>query len=119
VTEKTRIELVDAADAPEELASLSRWLGDDEEFRGRVRLVRAPVTEGTMGALPDALSVGLASGGALTVLAGSVSVWLKQRRSTLTVKITREDGSSQEITAAGPAADELAAKLDPHRQPGA
>jgi Effector Associated Constant Component 1 len=117
VTEETRIELVGAVDPHEELASLSRWLGDDDEFRGRIRLVRAPLADGAMGGLPEALSVGLAGGGALTLLAGSVSVWLKQRRSVLTVKITHRDGSSQEITAAGPAADALAAKVDPHRQP--
>jgi hypothetical protein len=79
-------------------------------------MVQAPIADGQMGGLAEVLSVGLASGGALTVLAASVSVWLEQRRSSLTVKIVNEDGSSQEITAAGPAADIIAAKVDPHRQ---
>lgn len=110
-----RVEIVGAQDIHDELASLSRWLGDETEFRGRVRMVRTPVPEGGMGGLVEALSVGLAGGGALTVLAGSVSVWLRQRRSTLTVRIVNEDGSSQEITATGAAADTLATKVDPHR----
>jgi hypothetical protein len=113
---EARVEVVGAADTHDELASLSRWLGDEAEFRGRVWMVRAPVTDEQMGGLAELLSVGLASGGALTMLAGSVSVWLKQRRSTLTVKVVNEDGSSQEITAAGPAADKVAAKIDPYRQ---
>lgn len=113
---KARVEVVGAADADGELASLSRWLGAEAEFRGRVQLIRSPPVEGRMGGFADALGVALASGGALTVLASSVSVWLRQRRSTVTVKIVDDDGASREITASGPAADTLAAKIDPHRR---
>jgi hypothetical protein len=112
---EARLELVGGDVGHDELSSLWRWLGDEAEFRGRVRIEEAPVQAGQMGGLAEALTVALTSGGALTVLAGSVSVWLQQRRSTLTVKIVNPDGSAQEITASGPAADTLAAKVDPHR----
>jgi hypothetical protein len=115
VDTEARVEIVGAADVHDELASLSKWLGGESEFRGRVRMLRAQLTDGQMGGLTDALSIGLASGGALTVPAGWVSVWLRQRRSTLTVEIGHKDGSSQEVTAAGPAADTLAAKIEPRR----
>jgi hypothetical protein len=112
---EARLEIDGAAEVQDELSSLRRWLGDEAEFRGRVRVERAAVGPGEMGGLIDALSVSLASGGALTVLAGSVSVWLRQKRSTLTVRIVNADGSSQEISARGPAADTLAKKIDPRR----
>lgn len=110
-----RLELVGSDNQNDELASLWRWLGDEPEFRGRVRIVTAPLEAGRMGGLAEYLSIALAGGGALTVLARSVSVWLEQRRSTLTVKIVNTDGSSQEISASGPAADAIAEKFDPHR----
>jgi Effector Associated Constant Component 1 len=110
-----RLVITGGDDTHEDLSSLRQWLADEPEFRGRVRIVEAPIREGQMGGLAEALSVGLASGGALTVLASSVSVWLRERRSKLTVKIVKPDGSSQEITASGPAADVLATKVDPHQ----
>lgn len=112
---EARLLVIGSDDVQGELASLRRWLGDEPEFRGRVRFEEAPVRAGQMGGLAEALSVGIASGGALTVLAKSVSVWLRERRSTLTVKIVNPDGSSQEITASGPAAESLAVKVDPHQ----
>jgi hypothetical protein len=108
-----RVLLSDADDVHDELSSLRTWLSAESEFRGRVRLERAPIQDGQMGALADALQVGLSEGGTLTVLAGSVAVWLRQRRSKLTVKIVNPDGSSQEITASGPAADVIAPKVKP------
>jgi hypothetical protein len=110
-----RLEISGASDTQDELGSLRAWLGDEPEFRGRVRAVEASLLPGQMGGLIDALTIALAGGGALTVLAGSVSVWLQQRRSQLTVKIVNPDGSAQEITASGRAADTLAPKVDPHR----
>ena len=100
----------------DELYSLRQWLSGEDEFRGRIKLEQAPIQPGEMGAITDALQVALSNEGALTVLAGSVAVWLRQRRSKLTVKIVNEDGSSQEITASGPVADTIGAKVDPHQQ---
>lgn len=112
---EARVLLSGGEDAQDELSSLRQWLADEAEFRGRVRVERAPVEPGHMGAITDALQVALSNEGALTVLAGSVAVWLRQRRSKLTVKIVNEDGSSQEISASGPAADTIARKVDPHQ----
>jgi hypothetical protein len=110
---EARLSLTGADDVHDELGSLRRWLSDEEEFRGRVRVEQASPMPGQMGGLTEALTVALGSGGALAILANSVSVWLRQRRSSLTVKIVNSDGSSQEYTATGPAADTLAAKIDP------
>ncbi len=112
---KARLHVIGGDDTHAELSSLRQWLSSESEFRGRVRIEEAPIQPGHMGGLAEALTVALGSGGALAVLAGSVSVWLQQRRSQLTVKIVNPDGSSQEITASGPAADTLATKVDPHR----
>ena len=111
-----RVEVIGTDDQQEELSLLRNWLADEPAFRGRVRLETAPIDDGHMGGLAEALVVALGSGGALTVLAGSVTVWLQQRRSTLTVKIVDPDGGSLEITASGPAADTIAAKVDPHER---
>src|SRR5262245_32707331 len=96
-----RVEITGCEDVQDELASLRRWLADEPEFRGRVRTELAAPLPYQMGGLAEALTVALSSGGGLTVLAGSVTVWLQQRRSKLTVKIVNPDGSSQEITASG------------------
>ena len=112
---EARLLLSGGEDAQDELGSLRQWLSAEAEFRGRVRVERAPIEPGQMGAVSDALQVALSNEGALTVLAGSVAVWLRQRRSKLTVKIVNSDGSSQEITASGPVADTIGAKVDPHQ----
>ena len=112
---EARLKLNGTDSQQDDLVSLRRWLSDEPEFRGRIRIEDAPLRADQMGGLAEALSVALAGGGSLTVLAGSVSVWLRQKRSALTVTIVNPDGSSQEITASGPAADTLAAKVDPHR----
>jgi hypothetical protein len=112
---EARVELGGSDDVQDELLSLRQWLSDEEEFRGRVQVEQAPIQPEHMGAVADALQVALSNEGALTVLAGSVAVWLRQRRSKLRVKIVNADGSSQEITASGPVADTLATKVDPHR----
>lgn len=112
---EARLEVIGGSDMQEELGRLRLWLGDEPDFRGRVGIVQAPLQAGQMGGLIEALTVALGSGGALAVLAYSVSVWLQQRRSEVTVRIVNADGSSQEITTSGPAADSLAAKVDPHR----
>jgi Effector Associated Constant Component 1 len=113
---EARVEVSGADELHDELSSLLNWLAGEDAFRGRVWIASSAIEAGAMGGLAEALTVALESGGALTVLAGSVSVWLRQRRSKLTVKIVNPDGSSQEITASGPAADTLAAKVDPHRR---
>jgi hypothetical protein len=48
-----------------------------------------------MGGISDTLTVAVGSGGALTVLATSISVWLRHRRSDLTVEITIGDRTAK------------------------
>jgi hypothetical protein len=51
-----------------------------------------------MGSVVDTLAVAVGSGGALTVLANSLSTWLRQpRRSTVRVSVVRPDGTKIEI----------------------
>jgi Effector Associated Constant Component 1 len=45
-----------------------------------------------MGTAFDALQVAVGGGGALTVLAGSISTWLATRRQDVALKLTRSDG---------------------------
>jgi hypothetical protein len=110
---EARLELLGGENLPDELDSLHKWLSNQHAFRGRLRIEWRPLQPGQMGGLAEALAVGLGSGGALAMLASSVSVWLQQRRSKLTVKIVNPDGSSHEITASGLAADTLATKFEP------
>lgn len=112
---EARITVDGVDDVDGALSSLLQWLTAEDEFRGRLRLDRAPVQPGDMGVLSDALSVAISGEGALTVLAGSIAVWLRQRRSTIKVKIVNADGSVQEISASGPSADAIAAKVEPHK----
>lgn len=78
---QARIRVTVGRDIAAEVASLSEWLGREAVFRGRVQLERQPFEPGHMGAIADTLTVALGAGGAVTVLASSVSVWLRQRRS--------------------------------------
>lgn len=52
-----------------------------------------------MGAALETLQVALGAGGAATVLATSVSVWLKTRRPSVSLRVRRRDGSELEIDA--------------------
>lgn len=103
-----KLRVLDSDEPYEEVQSLRAWLADEREFRGRVELDAVPVQPGEMGALTDVLTVALASGGAVTVLANSVSVWLQQRHSALRVEVRNPDGAHTTITAEGHVADEMA-----------
>lgn len=72
-----------------DLGSLYEWLRNEDGLRGRVQLVREPFGEQEMGAAQDAIAVALGSGGALTVLASALPVWMRQRRgSQVKVEVT-------------------------------
>ena len=45
-----------------------------------------------MGAVSDALIVAVGSGGVLTALASSLSVWLRHRHSDVEIEVTGDDG---------------------------
>ncbi|GLY71689.1 effector-associated constant component EACC1 [Amycolatopsis taiwanensis] len=91
--------VVEGVDAVAGLASLTDWLRREGELRGRVRLIRHPPEQGQMGSLVDVLAVAVGGGGALTALAGSLSVWLRQpRRATVRIAVAKPDGTKVEIT---------------------
>lgn len=73
--------------------SLWDWLRDEPELRGRLRTRSAPTPDETMG-VPIELVVVLAAAtpAVAAALARSVSIWLVQRRSDLTIKVTGPDG---------------------------
>jgi Effector Associated Constant Component 1 len=82
-----------------ELAALRDWLMQESPRPGRVTRLEEPPEPGTMGALSDTLQVALASGGAGSVLAGSLATWLTTRRRPVSLRLKRPDGSELEINA--------------------
>ena len=108
---QAKVRVLGSRDAEGDFRSLRDWLAREPELRGGVRTEEKPVRPGELGALEDVLMVALGSGGAATVLARSVSVWLQQRRSELSVEITAPNGTHVEITGAGPASDQIAKSL--------
>lgn len=93
-----RVRVVEGRDPEGQLASLREWLGREDALRGRVRGVGPAVGAEDMGAVADTLAIALGSGGAVAVLAQSVSVWLQQRRSDVTVEVTSPSGQSVSVT---------------------
>lgn len=76
------------SNASDELRNLRNWLSDEPELHGLVTAVEQPIAPGHLGGVFGTLSVAVASGGALTVLASSVIVWLRQRTSDITLDIS-------------------------------
>jgi hypothetical protein len=59
--------------------SLRDWLGWESELRGHIELVESGAVPGTLGSgLVEALTVGVGSGGAVTVLISAIVSWLRQ-----------------------------------------
>ena len=89
--------VIDGTDT--DVDSLLDWLRSEADLRGRVRLGSGAIAPGTMGATPE-LVVGLsAAAGVATALARSLSVWLLQRRSDVTVIVTGPDGRHVAVSA--------------------
>jgi hypothetical protein len=88
---------VDGRDADRE--SLWDWLTREPELRGRLLAVAAPAPREAMGAPAD-LVVQLAGATAVwAALASSLSVWLVQRRSDVTITVTLPDGRKVSVSA--------------------
>lgn len=96
---QARIRVTAGRDIVAELASLREWLGREAAFRGRVQVERQPIESGHMGGIADALIVALGAGGAVTALASSVSVWLEQRRSDVSIEVSSPNGKKITVTA--------------------
>jgi hypothetical protein len=84
--------------AADELRSLRAWLLDEDALRGHVRLVAGTVVPGTLGSGVEALAVILAPGGVATAVASVLIAWIRHRTSDVTLKVTRPDGTSYELS---------------------
>lgn len=96
---QARIRIVEGRHQVEELVSLKQWLTREDELRGQVTFSRSQLVADEMGGVADAVMVALGSGGAATVLAGSLSVWLRSRRADVTIEVTGPDGRSVRVVA--------------------
>ncbi|MFF4571030.1 hypothetical protein [Streptomyces sp. NPDC001410] len=95
------VRVTDGADgtaAADETRSLLAWLAEADELRGRVTPQEGPPVPGTLGPVLDGLVVALGSGGAVTGLTTALVAWIRSRHSNVTVRATRPDGASLEIS---------------------
>jgi hypothetical protein len=74
-----------------DVQALFAWLQRDDEFRGRVRAVTKPPAPGEMGGAAQMVTVALGSGGAIAVLAATLSAWVTSRRTRITVDLSVGD----------------------------
>jgi Effector Associated Constant Component 1 len=84
--------------ASEYRRSLAEWLNSEEDLRGLVSAVRPAPEAGKMGTAVELLTVALGSGGAGAVLVRSISTWLTQRRSEVSVSLKDADGHEFQFT---------------------
>lgn len=84
---------VDSVNGPAGTDDLRRWLGGQPDLRGRIRRQTDGPAPGTMGAAGDAVLAVLEPGGVAAACAGAVVAWVRTRRGTQTVTITRPDGT--------------------------
>lgn len=81
-----------------ELAALLEWLQGERGLAGAIREVRRPPRPSELGGMVEALAVALGTGGAAGTFARSLFAWLRTRRPSLTVTITK-DGRSIAVEA--------------------
>ena len=83
----------------DDAADLGMWLGEDDDLRGHVRMLPAAVPQGALGAELAQLLVSVESGGAATALASVLVAWLRRRTGSVSVRLTRPDGTELQIDA--------------------
>jgi len=76
-------------DEPGELAALLEWLRCEPGLAGAIREVRTPPGPGELGGAAEALVAALGPGGAAGALAGSLFGWLRTRRPSVKVTVTK------------------------------
>jgi hypothetical protein len=83
----------------DDLRSLARWLRDEDDLRGRVRLVDGRILPGQMGGVLDLIDVVVTSATASTFVR-SFFGWLNHRRTAerATIKATTAKGDRFELT---------------------
>jgi Effector Associated Constant Component 1 len=87
------------ARAGEDARALRHWLADEQDLRGRVRLVEQSPEPGSLGAAVDTLLVGLGSSGAVTAFAAGLVSWIRHRTGDTRAVVRRPDGSEIEVAA--------------------
>ncbi|AUG75451.1 hypothetical protein CFP65_0488 [Kitasatospora sp. MMS16-BH015] len=83
----------------DDLRSLRQWLTEEEALRGRLELERVRPAPGTLGTVTETLTVLLGPGGVATAVASVLISWIRRRRGTVTLKVTRPDGTATELSA--------------------
>ncbi|GAB2539501.1 hypothetical protein GCM10027167_50350 [Nocardia heshunensis] len=85
------------------LRMLWDWLIVEPDLQGYLNLAQAPPRDGQMGAVTESLSVILGQGGAVaagfTAFSTVLIAWIRRQTGSVTVKVTRSDGSGFEYTA--------------------
>ncbi|WP_371776658.1 hypothetical protein [Streptomyces sp. NBC_01438] len=81
-----------------ELTALADWLSREDELRGRSAIERPEAHPGHMGGMSEVVIVALGAQGAGTVLAASLSVWIRHRRPSADIEVTGPDGQNVKIS---------------------
>ncbi|WP_405902951.1 hypothetical protein OG696_16065 [Streptomyces sp. NBC_00656] len=81
-----------------ELTALADWLSREDKLRGWSAIEPAEVHPGHMGGISEVVIVALGAQGAGTVLAASLSVWIRHRRPAADIEVTGPDGQSIKIS---------------------
>ncbi|WNF25325.1 hypothetical protein RI138_00095 [Streptomyces sp. C11-1] len=84
--------------AQAELTALADWLSREGELRGRSDIERPEARPGHMGGISEVVIVALGVQGAGTVLAASLSVWIRHRRPSADIEVTGPGGQSVKIS---------------------
>ena len=79
-----------SGDFAAELRSLRDWLRDDNEFAGTAEMATPRPGVGEMGAISDTLTV-VGGPADVAALAAALTVWLRLRKSDVTVHLRRGD----------------------------
>lgn len=74
-----------------EASSLLAWLDREPGLRGRVTRGQEPLAPGRMGSVLHTIVVTLGSGGSVALLARSLPLWIKQRRTEVTIELSVGD----------------------------
>jgi hypothetical protein len=89
---------VEGVDPVAGLEELSEWLAHEPHLRGLLSPRIRPPQTGELGVLADALVAAIGSGGALTVLVGSLKTYLSQpRHADVRIVVSSPDGRRVEI----------------------
>jgi hypothetical protein len=78
---------VSGRDDIEEVGDLWEWLRAERGLAGAVRAVHSGPGETELGGALEMLTVAVSSGGAATVLAQSLTAWLRTRRATVAITV--------------------------------